>query len=170
MKGFSMPSTAELITALRTENGWTQEELAEMLFVSRSLVSLWELGVRSPDYPNVEKLAIIFKVKEADIVGGEDYLYYSSPELSKFFEEINEFTQQTDALSEAADIKALINELLENLTQRDRDIFVSRYYSVKQIKAIALEFNMSENAVKTRLARIRKKFKRGFQRRIKNDK
>ncbi len=165
-----MPSTAELITALRTENGWTQEELAEMLFVSRSLVSLWELGVRSPDYPNVEKLATIFKVKEADIVGGEDYLYYSSTELSKFFEEINEFTQQTDALSEAADIKTLINELLENLTRRDRDIFVSRYYSVKQIKAIALEFNMSENAVKTRLARIRKKFKRGFQRRIKNDK
>ncbi len=99
-----------------------------MLFVSRSLVSLWELGVRSPDYPNVEKLAIIFKVKEADIVGGEDYLYCSSPELSKFFEEINEFTQQTDALSEAADIKALINELLENLTQKDKDIFVSRYY------------------------------------------
>ena len=165
-----MPSTAELITALRTENGWTQEELAEMLFVSRSLVSLWELGVRSPDYPNVEKLAIIFKVKEADIVGGEDYLCYSSPELSKFFEEINEFTQQTDALSEVADIKASINELLENLTQKDRDIFVSRYYSVKQIKAIASEFNMSENAVKTRLARIRKKFKRGFQRRIENDK
>ena len=165
-----MPGTAELITALRTENGWTQEELAEMLFVSRSLVSLWELGVRIPDYPNVEKLAIIFKVKEADIVGGEDYLYYSSPELSKFFEELNEFTQQTDALSEAADIKASINELIENLTKKDRDIFVSRYYSVKQIKAIASEFNMSENAVKTRLARIRKKFKRGFQRRIKNDK
>lgn len=165
-----MPSTAELITALRTENGWTQEELAEMLFVSRSLVSLWELGIRVPDYPNVEKLALIFKVKESDIVGGEDYLYCSLPELSKFFEEINEFTQQTDALSESADTKAFINELLENLTQRDRDIFVSRYYSVKQIKAIALEFNMSENAVKTRLARIRKKFKRGFQRRIKNDK
>lgn len=165
-----MPGTAELITALRTKNGWTQEELAEMLFVSRSLVSLWELGVRIPDYPNVKKLAIIFKVKEADIVGGEDYLYYSSTELSEFFEEMNEFTQQTDALSEAADIKASINELLENLTQKDRDIFVSRYYSVKQIKTIASEFNMSENAVKTRLARIRKKFKRGFQRRIENDK
>ena len=164
-----MPGTAELITALRTENGWTQEELAEMLFVSRSLVSLWELGVRIPDYPNVEKLAIIFKVKEADIISGEEYLYCSSSELNKFFEEMNEFTQQTDALSESAEIKALINELLEDLTQRDRDIFVSRYYSAKQIKAIASEFNMSETAVKTKLARIRKKFKKTIQGRVKNE-
>ncbi|MBQ3867423.1 MAG: helix-turn-helix transcriptional regulator, partial [Clostridia bacterium] len=38
-----MPDTAELITALRTEKGLSQEELAKLLFVSRSLVSMWEL-------------------------------------------------------------------------------------------------------------------------------
>lgn len=79
-----MPDTAELITALRTEKGLSQEELAKLLFVSRSLVSMWELGTRVPDYSNVVKLAKLFNVKEADIVGGEEYLYCSSSELKLF--------------------------------------------------------------------------------------
>lgn len=164
-----MPDTAELITALRTEKGLSQEELAKLLFVSRSLVSMWELGTRVPDYSNVVKLAKLFNVKEADIVGGEEYLYCSSSELKLFFEEIDRLTQQTGTVSNAADIEAVIIESLEDLTQRDRDIFVSRYYSAKQIKAIASEFNMSETWVKTKLARIRKKFKKTIQGRVKNE-
>lgn len=164
-----MPDTAELITALRTEKGLSQEELAKLLFVSRSLVSMWELGTRVPDYSNVVKLAKLFNVKEADIVGGEEYLYCSSSELKLFFEEIDRLTQQTGTVSNAADIEAVIIESLEDLTQRDRNIFVSRYYSAKQIKAIASEFNMSEAVVKTKLARIRKKFKKTVQGRVKNE-
>mgnify|MGYP001122777044 FL=1 len=36
---------AEKITALRKKNGWSQEELAMQLNVSRQSVSKWESGV-----------------------------------------------------------------------------------------------------------------------------
>ena len=41
----------------RTENGISQEELANKLFVSRTLISKWENGVIYPSYVNMEKLA-----------------------------------------------------------------------------------------------------------------
>ena len=164
-----MPSTAELITALRTEKGLTQEELAEMLLVSRSLVSMWELGTRMPDYSNVVRLAKLFNLKEADIVGGEDYLYRSSTELKKFFDEIDEFTQQTAEISGKTDIEAIVNELLAGLTKIDKEIFVSRYFSAKTHKSIASDMNMTESAVKVRLTRMRKKLIRIIQGRIKNE-
>lgn len=36
---------AEKITALRKQMGWSQEELAGQLSISRQSVSKWELGV-----------------------------------------------------------------------------------------------------------------------------
>lgn len=168
-EGLGMPSTAELIIALRTEKGLTQEELAEMLFVSRSLVSMWELGTRIPDYSNVVGLAKLFNLKEADIVGGDDHLYCSSTELSKFFDELDEFTQQAASIQGETDIEAIVNELLTGLTKKDKEIFVSRYFSAKTHKTIAADLNMTESAVKVRLTRIRKKLIKIIRGRIKNE-
>ncbi|MCR4763422.1 MAG: helix-turn-helix domain-containing protein, partial [Lachnospiraceae bacterium] len=47
---------AENLKAIRKEQGISQEELAEMLDVSRQAVSKWESG---NGYPEVEKLLII---------------------------------------------------------------------------------------------------------------
>ena len=41
---------AEKIMELRKKNGWSQEELAERLNVSRQSVSKWELGQYKPNY------------------------------------------------------------------------------------------------------------------------
>lgn len=51
-------SFAENIKTLRKKNHLTQEELAELLGVSRQAVSKWELG---DGYPEVEKLLILSK-------------------------------------------------------------------------------------------------------------
>ena len=40
---------AEKIALLRRQNGWSQEELADQLNVSRQAVSKWEGGTSIPD-------------------------------------------------------------------------------------------------------------------------
>lgn len=46
----------------RTESGTTQEELAQKLYVSRTLISKWENGVIYPSASNMQKLAEIMNV------------------------------------------------------------------------------------------------------------
>ena len=51
-------SFSENLQAIRKKNQMSQEELAELLGVSRQAVSKWELG---EGYPEVEKLLILSK-------------------------------------------------------------------------------------------------------------
>ena len=46
----------EKLQELRKQKGFTQEELAELLFVSRTAVSKWESG---RGYPNIDSLKAI---------------------------------------------------------------------------------------------------------------
>ncbi len=50
----------EKIAILRKKNGWSQEELAFRLDVSRQAVSKWEMGASLPDLDNVLKMSEIF--------------------------------------------------------------------------------------------------------------
>lgn len=49
----------EKIQKLRNQNNWTQEQLAEKLYVSRTAVSKWESG---KGYPNIDSLKDIAKL------------------------------------------------------------------------------------------------------------
>ena len=49
----------EKLQYLRKQNYWTQEQLAEQLYVSRTAVSKWESG---KGYPNIESLKAISKI------------------------------------------------------------------------------------------------------------
>ena len=53
---------AEKIMELRKKNGWSQEELAYQLGVSRQSVSKWESGASIPDLDRILKLSQIFGV------------------------------------------------------------------------------------------------------------
>ncbi len=53
---------AEKIMSLRKKNGWSQEELAEKLNVSRQSVSKWESGVSIPDISKILLMGEIFSV------------------------------------------------------------------------------------------------------------
>lgn len=65
---------------IRKERGITQEQLAEMLEVSRQAVSKWEAG---SGYPETEKLLLIAKKLEVSL----DYLMDNEPNDSKEKEE-----------------------------------------------------------------------------------
>ncbi len=53
---------ADKITELRKKNGWSQEELAEKLGVSRQSISKWESAQSVPDMSRILKLSEVFGV------------------------------------------------------------------------------------------------------------
>ncbi len=57
------------LTELRQESGLSQEKLAKQLNISRSALSLYELGLRSPDYETLQKFADFFNVTTDYLLG-----------------------------------------------------------------------------------------------------
>lgn len=62
----------ENIKKLRKEKGLSQEQLAEMLNVSRQAVSKWESGKTYPDIDNLILLKGIFNVTLDDLIINDD--------------------------------------------------------------------------------------------------
>ena len=50
---------SERVTALRKQAGWSQEELAQRLDVSRQAVSKWESGQAMPDLDRVVQYVVL---------------------------------------------------------------------------------------------------------------
>ena len=60
---------AQRLFELRQEHGYSQEELAEALGVSRQAISNWERGATSPDTNNLVALARLYKVSVDELLG-----------------------------------------------------------------------------------------------------
>lgn len=71
----------EKLLSLRRKSGFSQEELAEKLGVSRQAVSRWEMGETMPDAQNILMLSDIFGVST-------DYLLRDKTETEKVAENI----------------------------------------------------------------------------------
>lgn len=52
----------EKLQKLRKERGWTQEQLAEQITVSRQALSKWESGTAIPDTENILQISRLFGV------------------------------------------------------------------------------------------------------------
>ncbi len=59
------------ISRLRKQAGYSQEDLATRINVTRQAVSKWENGEAVPDLPNLIELSNIFKTKIDDLVNNE---------------------------------------------------------------------------------------------------
>ncbi|MBQ2964676.1 MAG: helix-turn-helix transcriptional regulator [Clostridia bacterium] len=64
----------EKLQELRKNRGLTQEELAELLFVSRAAVSKWESGRGYPNIESLKELAKFFSVTVDELLSGEKLL------------------------------------------------------------------------------------------------
>ena len=82
---------ADKIIDLRKKNGWSQEELAEKLGVSRQAVSKWESAQAIPDLGRVLAMADLFSVttdyllrdeNEAPTIDVNDVLYQLSQQTT----------------------------------------------------------------------------------------
>lgn len=79
---------ADKIMDLRKKNGWSQEELANQLGVSRQAVSKWESAVSTPDLDKILKLSALFEVST-------DYLLKDSIEFQEHNEDLNKSVQSS---------------------------------------------------------------------------
>ena len=56
-------SLSEKIMDLRKKSGWSQEELAERLGISRQSVSKWETGESIPDIDKIIRMSELWNVR-----------------------------------------------------------------------------------------------------------
>ena len=64
----------EKLQELRKQKGLTQEELAELLYVSRTAISKWESGRGFPNIESLKALSKCFSVSLDELLSGEEIL------------------------------------------------------------------------------------------------
>jgi len=102
------------IYSLRQKNGWSQDELAEKLSVSRQSISKWESGRVLPDSAKIILLSELFSVTA-------DYLLKDSEEPVQDILDITGPAAAAIAPAEAAEINAVQNaDTINNITADDK--------------------------------------------------
>ncbi len=81
----------EKIIRLRKENGWSQEDFAEKMDVSRQAISRWENGAAQPDAQNVLQISKLFGVTT-------DYLLNDDYESDRDIPVVKSATEETESL------------------------------------------------------------------------
>ena len=74
---------ADKIVALRKSRGFSQEELAEKLQLSRQAVSRWEMGTAMPDAANILQLSKLFEVSTDYLLNDEYTNDNDLPQIKK---------------------------------------------------------------------------------------
>ena len=139
--------TAQKLQLLRTRANMTQEQLAQRLFVSRELVSKWELGQRRPDIRMTRALAELYNIDIEYLLDGEEIL----TELSSCIPANKSF--------DAAKIRSVLTPFIDTLPERERAVFIRRYFFLEDAAEIGRVFGIKDNYVRAVLARTRKKLK-----------
>lgn len=85
---------ADKIIRLRKKNGWSQEELADRIHVSRQAVSKWEAAQTTPDLEKILQLSRLFGVTT-------DYLLKDELETEAFTDETLEPSVRSVTMEEA---------------------------------------------------------------------
>ena len=84
----------EMLKYLRLRAGYSQQDLADLLKISKSTIGMYEQGRRSPDYETLEKIADIFNVDMNFLMGGKTKEstpeYYINPETARLAQELFE--------------------------------------------------------------------------------
>lgn len=107
---------ADKIIKLRKKNGWTQEELADRMNVSRQAVSKWESAQTIPDLEKILQLGRLFGVTT-------DYLLKDEIEDEVFTEDDSDHTIKRITINEA-------NTYLEQRRQASKKIAIATFLCI----------------------------------------
>lgn len=124
-------TTKDIILELRTKKGFSQEELAEKVFVTRQAVSRWENGETVPNTETLKLLSVLFDVSINTLLGSprklicqccgmplDDTTLSREPDGS-FNEEYCKWCY-TDGSFVYSDMDSLIDFLAEHFSGADR--------------------------------------------------
>ena len=79
----------ERLRELRTKRDMSQSQLAAALDISKSSISMYELGERQPDFETLEAIADFFNVDMNYLLGDESKsTYYLDPEAAEIAQEV----------------------------------------------------------------------------------
>ncbi len=126
-----MANIGKNIARLRRAKGWTQDDLAQRLFITRQTVSGWEIGRTQPGLDVLGELADVLDCSPLDIIGSRKRqtrslfvaLVYENEEL---FYKISKEILQSDYLCEIA-IKNTILSVFERLDRVSEKNFVALF-------------------------------------------
>lgn len=83
----------EFLKTLRKEKGLTQEQLAEILYVSGRTVSRWETGTNLPDLSILIQMAEFYNLEVKEILDGERRSENMDKELKETLSQVAEYNK-----------------------------------------------------------------------------
>ncbi len=110
---------AEKITVLRKRNGWSQEDLAEKLGVSRQSISKWESAQSTPDLNRILAMSALFDVSTDTLLKDEEEL------------------QELPALTGGAELNAEVTTPAKEIPEPLRSVSMEEANRYLQLKAVA---------------------------------
>ena len=110
---------SEKIQKLRKEHNLTQEQLAELLFVSRTAVSKWETGRGMPSMESLQMIARLFNITLDDLLRAEEVITIAENENK---ENISRFASLVDGIF---NITAIVGLLLPLYKVELNNVFYS---------------------------------------------
>ena len=96
---------SEKIQKLRKERGLTQEEFAELLFVSRTAVSKWETGRGIPSMDSLRMIAKFYNITLDELLSAQDILVAAKEENR---ENINRFAYLVDGVFNVSSVLGIV--------------------------------------------------------------
>ena len=109
----------ERLRELRQNKGLSQSQLADALNISKSAISMYELGKREPDLETLEGIADFFNVDINYLLGKEDgSMYYLDPEAAEIAQEVQSRPELKILFDASRKVSAGDLELVINMIDR----------------------------------------------------
>ncbi len=142
-----------LYTIIKNAGSFQKEDIEEM--ISDTYFILWK---------NQYKLDLDKKVSPylcgivKNLIRQRYHIFYNNTENIEDFEENLIINEKIDMVVENNEINSRIIQLLGKM--KDKEIFYEFYFYSRKIKEIAIEYNLSESTVKSKLYRTRDKIRK----------
>lgn len=118
------------IKALRKKNGYSQQDLADKLNVSRQTISSWEVNRTEPTMGNIEMMSIIFHCNKSDLIDG----------VSNAIQEVYSFGEDVLPVDHIKNISDTKKELMNVVSDMSDEQAGATLDFVRRLEAYARHF------------------------------